>query len=183
MMAYVTYTEKEVSDIFVHSGSRPEISVVDPVFLALRDSMGLKPNSKVESHPFSLMTLRQYYGDYVSQNKPCVIQGMGAEWPALTNWNFNYLAEQEQQNPKQIHYSNLQRAQDQHDPWFMIAAQGTISRRATLPQAIRSIQQNANDIQKGFTTALTYIENQSFTFSQVRPDYELPSFPQQFMRF
>lgn len=55
-----------MTELFTTDGARPEISVVDPMFLTLRKSMGLKPNARVDSVPYHLMTLKQYYGDYVS---------------------------------------------------------------------------------------------------------------------
>lgn len=64
-----------------------------------------------------------------------------------------------------VRTSTLMRAQDEHEPWFMIAASKTISRQSSLTQAIKSIQQNANDIQKGFSNSLTYIDNQQFQFN------------------
>jgi hypothetical protein len=89
-MCWITYTDRNMTEFLTYDRTK-EVVVVDPLFIALRESMKIKPTPIVTEVEFKKLTLKQFNSAYLSKNVPVKVKNMAADWNATKYWDFSYL--------------------------------------------------------------------------------------------
>jgi len=93
-MLYMTYfaTEYEMQAFTTYDRNK-EVVVVDPVLESLFKYMNLD-KGKIPEIKMDKFNSKEFFDEYLSENRPLIVRQYAAEWPATQKWqDLDYLKE------------------------------------------------------------------------------------------
>lgn len=74
-MLYITYTDRNMTEFLSYDRTK-EIVMVDPLFVSLRNSMGIKTQPQASEVKYNSFDVKQFNIGYLRKNRPVVVRSM-----------------------------------------------------------------------------------------------------------